>query len=375
MRVLLVSWGWPSHYFPLVPIGWAFRSAGHDVRVATQPGLVDVVLNSGLPAVAVGRDVDVPDIVRRARAREATGPRPTAPFFFDPYLAAAESMVDDLLRRTEAWQPDLVVYEPTTYAAPLVAARLGIPRVRQLWGPDFMWQLRDRERTVLAPLAERLGLDGIGPAADDTLDPCPPGMRVATDYRRHPVRYVPYNGNAAVPDLPPRGDRPRVCVTIGTTLPKIGGQPDSLGETLAALADYDVVLATSGRPSTVVPPHVTVLESVPFTALLPACDVLVHQGGPGTMMTALALGVPQLVLPSFLPEQPFYANKIVCQGAALALRPESATATAVAARVAQLVRDPAFRSAAARLRAENQALPSPADAVAALANTGSSDVL
>ncbi|MFC0436878.1 nucleotide disphospho-sugar-binding domain-containing protein [Kutzneria buriramensis] len=375
MRVLLASWGWPSHYFPLVPTGWAFRSAGHDVRVATQPGLVDVVLNSGLPAVAVGRDIDVPDIVRKARERLAPGARPAAPFFFDPYLAAAESMVDDLLRRAESERPDLVVYEPTTYAAPLVAARLGIPRVRQLWGPDFLWQLRDRERAALAPLAERLGLDGISPATDDTLDPCPAGMRVATEYRRHPVRYVPYNGNAAVPDLPPRGDRPRVCVTIGSTLPKIGGQPDSLGETLAALADFDVVLATSAPPSTAVPPHVTVMESVPFTALLPTCDVLVHQGGPGTMMTALALGVPQLVLPSFLPEQPFYADKIVRQGAALALRPASATATAVADRVARLVRDPAFRSAAARLRAENDALPSPADAVSALAHNGSSHVL
>jgi len=375
MRVLLASWGWPSHYFPLVPTGWAFRAAGHDVHVATQPGLVDVVLNSGLPAVAVGRDIDVPAVVRRARAREAESARRGAPFFFDPYLAAAESMVDDLLRRAEAWRPDLVVYEPTTYAAPLVAARLGIPRVRQLWGPDFMWQLRDRERAVLAPLAERLGLDGISPATDDTLDPCPPGMRVAADYRRHPVRYVPYNGNTAVPELPPRDDRPRVCVTIGTTLPKLGGPPDSLGETLAALADYDVVLATSAPPATAVPPHVTVLESVPFTALLPTCDVLVHQGGPGTMMTALALGVPQLALPSFLPEQPFYANKIVRQGAALALRPESVTAEAVAARVAQLVLDPAFRSAAAALRAANEALPSPADVVSALARTGSSHVV
>ena len=64
MRVMLASWGWPTHYFPLVATGWAFRLAGHDVRVATQPALVPTVAGTGLPAVAVGQDVDMREVLR-----------------------------------------------------------------------------------------------------------------------------------------------------------------------------------------------------------------------------------------------------------------------------------------------------------------------
>src|SRR4051812_15798793 len=59
MRVLFTTWGWPSHFYPLVQLGWALGAAGHEVRVATQPGLLPAVGAAGLTPAAVGTDLDV----------------------------------------------------------------------------------------------------------------------------------------------------------------------------------------------------------------------------------------------------------------------------------------------------------------------------
>ena len=41
---------------PMVPLAWALRAAGHDVRVAVQPSFAATVTSAGLTAVPVGRD-------------------------------------------------------------------------------------------------------------------------------------------------------------------------------------------------------------------------------------------------------------------------------------------------------------------------------
>ena len=53
---------------------------------------------------------------------------------FGVFTAYAEAMLDDLFDVAWSWRPDLVVYDPTTYAAPIVAAALGIPAVRHIHG-------------------------------------------------------------------------------------------------------------------------------------------------------------------------------------------------------------------------------------------------
>jgi len=58
MKVLFTTWAWPSHFFPLVPLAWALRAAGHEVRVASGPELAGTIRASGLPAVSVGTPVD-----------------------------------------------------------------------------------------------------------------------------------------------------------------------------------------------------------------------------------------------------------------------------------------------------------------------------
>src|SRR5262249_6339226 len=54
MRVLFTAVGGQPHLYPLVPLAWAFRAAGHEVRFASTPAQVRDIVHIGLPMVAVG---------------------------------------------------------------------------------------------------------------------------------------------------------------------------------------------------------------------------------------------------------------------------------------------------------------------------------
>ena len=232
MRVLMVSWAWRSHYFPLVSLGWALRSAGHEVLVATQPALVDVVVGSGLPAASVGHDIDIAEVIRRAVGRLEPA-RPDRAWWdavtakmrecLGIFLTPAEAMADDTVALAERWRPDLVVYEPSSYVGPLVAGVLGVPAVRHLWGPDVFGRFAGLEQENLAPLAHRFGLTTIDPIGDLTIDPCPPSLQLPGDYRRQIVRYIPYNGPALSPEWladAPAAYRTYVAAQVDDTLAK-----------------------------------------------------------------------------------------------------------------------------------------------------------
>ena len=50
MRVLLTTYPEKTIFQPMVTLAWALRTAGHEVRVAIQPGFEDVVTGAGLTA-------------------------------------------------------------------------------------------------------------------------------------------------------------------------------------------------------------------------------------------------------------------------------------------------------------------------------------
>lgn len=368
--MLFTTWAWPSHYFPLVPLALALREAGHEVRVASPPALRDVIDASGLPAVEVGADVDIPSMARAGA--EQGQPWQRGPYPFDQYLAVAEAMVDDVIAVARAWRPDLLVHEPTAYAGPLAAGVVGIPTVRHLWGPDFTLAARKVEPAVLAPLCRRIGLNEVETLGALTVDPCPPSLQIPGGYVRRRMRFVPYNGAGTAPRwLRTPAARPRVCATWGTTLARLAGYPHLVAAALAALDGMDVELVAAVTPHDReflggLPSRVRVVESLPLHLLLPTCSVLIHPGGPGTMLTAIAAGVPQFVLPC-LPEQPFYAHRLVANGAGLALPPAKFSAEGARLRVGELLGRPAYREAADRLRREMADQPTQGEVVAALA--------
>jgi UDP:flavonoid glycosyltransferase YjiC (YdhE family) len=380
MRALFVTWAWPSHFYPLVQLAWAMQAAGHDVRVASQPALTDVITRAGLTAVPVGRDVDTLRVSRPFFKWVADQDRPVewadlqqkGTSSVRMYVMLAEAMVDDTIALTQSWRPDIIVSEPTTYAGPLAAAVTGTPAVRHTHGVDFTFQTHPFEPEALADICARLGLDTIETAGLATVDPCPPSMQVPADVRRLWMSYTPYNGPAVLPDWlrePPA--RRRICVTWGTSTSTLTDSRMFLPPRVIAAArdlDAEVVVTVTAQDAALlvdVPANVRVVESVPLHLVLGSCDAVVHQGGNGTILTAVRYGVPQLVLPQ-LPDQLFYCAKLVQTGAAAELRVNEVSDEALRSLMAEILHEPGYRSAATRLRAEMLEQPSAAQVVSEL---------
>lgn len=396
MRVLVSTWGWRSHFYPLVPLAWALRCAGHDVRVASQPGMIDAITGAGLPGVPVGPALDFAGVfggrigrvatrAERASTRPAgTRPAGTKPAGIAPAVTPdggvvryADAMLDDLVAFGRQFSPDLVVFEPQNLAAPIAAAALGVPAVRQLWGPDETTQLDLDRDAVLGSLAGRhsVAVADVRLAGNLTLDPCPPDLQVPLAGPSEPVRFVPYNATAVLPRwLWDEPARPRVCLTWGTMMASLGLDAGvDLAAVIAAVASLDVELVLAldpaqrerlgTLPATVVSPA----QPLALHLLLPSCRAIIHQGGAGTLMTALAAGVPQLVLPQ-VSDQHFNAERLVASGAGLSVTDADSGGVPATVRrlLTQLLANGPQRTRAAEFRASNQLLPAPAAVVPVL---------
>lgn len=95
------------------------------------------------------------------------------------------------------------------------------------------------------------------------------------------------------------------------------------------------------------PPNVTVVRSAPHNQVLAHADVVVTHGGHGTVVKALAAGVPILCIPTGR-DQPDNAARIVHRNAGLRL-PMRARPAKIAAAIQRILNDPSFRTAAQSL--------------------------
>lgn len=412
MRVLFTVSDWPAHYFPMMPLGWALRAAGHEVLVVCASSQAAAVGNAGLTPVPVLGDLDMVFLIRFKNLNDIKAGRwryPGLPglhpgtgeelasldgFDFDEYTlrcrrtiaAETETGVTGALAFAREWRPDLVVHDRLSMEGVLAARALGVPHVAHLWGPVGT----EESDPELHPLPvdhtrafARNGLPPMGPELiDHVIDPCPPCLEPPTSAQRIPVRYVPYNGTGAMATWavePP--ERPRVCVMWSNSVSSSYGAGSYLvPRVVDALAGLDVELVLPVHPTDVaglgdLPDNVRVVEQFPLDLLLPTCDAIVHHGGAGSVMTAVARGVPQLAL-TFGPEQDADGARLAATGAGLHLTGDRADEDAIRTAVAALLGDPAHREAARRLREENAARPVPADLVPVLerlARTGAQD--
>lgn len=421
MKVLFLAWSQPSHYFQLVPLAWAFRAAGNDVRVASPPAAARAVRDSGLTVSCVGCGDDLGpdaremDYQMHAGARAARdGPRtnPASPDMLSDRLQAllsdepdnpiipammrvlhgrlvsfvrvAEAMAADVTELARSWRPDLVIADPLVLAAPLAAAAAAAPMVHHLWGPALFRQGRVFPGTGLPvplwPGDLRRLFDSFGVAAQfehpvGSVDMSPASLQFPGIPNRIPGRFVPYNGPGDAPSWllePP--SRPRICVTWGTlTTLRAGPEaflvPRILDAVAAVDADVEIVvtLTAADRPllPEPVPKNVRIVELLPLHLLLPTCSALIHHGGSGAMLTAAALGVPQVMITG-MADHVANASLLVRTGAGHAIAWDNASPAAITAGTGAVLADDA-QQAAARLRDENLALPAPADLVATLA--------
>jgi glycosyltransferase (activator-dependent family) len=408
MRVLFTSFALDAHYLGSVPLAWAMRAAGHEVRVASQPALTGTITSAGLTAVPVGDDhtlisamsgLQIDGGGKPWNAIDLDPARPEVRFwdFLRPLNdllpakffghANNDSMIDELVAFARHWQPDLVIWEPFTFAGSIAARAAGAAHARLLWGADLFLNQRntflrlaeqhggtDALREWLSGVLEKYGLDFDESVIRGqwTIDQMPASIRLPLDEHIVPMRYVPYNGTAVIPGWlrePPT--RPRVCLTLGLTARE--GADYLVGSTAGlvdALGDLDIeVVATFNAAQRelipALPENVRVADFVPLHALLPTCSAIAHHGGAGTWSTAAVTGVPQLIFPSVW-DNAYRARRTAEIGAGLHIPPDELTPQALRDGLVRLLAEPRFAEGADRLSREMTRDPSPADVVAVL---------
>ncbi len=140
------------------------------------------------------------------------------------------------------------------------------------------------------------------------------------------------------------------CVLLSFSTTVMDGQPALIQRACDAIGDLGVdAILTLGNvvpPSTVtVPSNVEILSFADHDALLPHCAAVVSHGGLGTVLRALAHGVPMVLLPLGR-EQPVNADRVAALGAGIHLDADSPPRE-IRASLERLLADPAFSDAAA----------------------------
>jgi UDP:flavonoid glycosyltransferase YjiC (YdhE family) len=344
MRLLLTFAGGAGHLEPLVPIARAAEAAGH------------VVAFSGRPAVAAR-------VAELGFEMHVTGPPgPQAPAARTPLLEVdlereaavlrngfagriARERADGVLAICEHWRPDIVVCGEVDFGAMRAAHHARLPFATLL--------ISATEEFVPDELASDV-------PARLVLSPFPPSLRP-----------LPANAHAfrtATARRPP-ADATTVYVTLGTIFNLESG--DLFERVLAGVRDLPVdVVATTGSnldPADLgtQPPNVRIERFLPQSDVLPRCAAIVSHAGSGSVLAALAHGLPSVLLPMGA-DQPQNATRCGELGVARVLDAVRASPEAIRVAVADILHEPSYRAAARRIAAEIAALPGPEHAVGLL---------
>jgi UDP:flavonoid glycosyltransferase YjiC (YdhE family) len=369
MRVLFTTLRNTSHFLPLVPFVEACVRRGHEVAVAAPPDLAERVAATSAAFFPFGHPGDDglrPIWMRLRGLSEQEMSRVVVGEIFAGICA--RTALPELLATVQRWQPSLVIRESQEYAAIVAAEQLGMPHVR------VAITARSAERELLPAAAP--ALDAL--ARSQGLPADPSGERVQHEpaLTLFPAALDPTESDAApvfrfrsarkpAPPLPAYwGAREGAFVyaTFGTVA---GGMDEARAVfrvALDAVAALPIrVLLTIGAELSIealgdVPPNVHVERFVPQDDVLPHAAAALCHGGSGTVLGALAAGVPLVVAPMFA-DQPHNAARVEAVGAGLALPTRTSSADDMRAALRRVLEEPSFAATARRIAADIAALP------------------
>ena len=364
-----------GHVYPLLPLAAAARGAGHHVSFATTGQFLTRLDRLGYRTHDVG--VSIEDARQQLLASlsadempRTDGGRPDlemgSRLFFD---VIAPRTATDLAPVLADLRPDLVVYEQYDVGAAVVAHAAGIAAVCHALSPRFP---EDVLRLMGGDRLDRLwgAHGGAGSTFDVStgdayVDIFPTALQQPSflaDPARVRLRPVPFAEPDAI--LPPwirERDRPLVYLTLGTVV----STDQALRPVIEGLGrlDADVLLAlgsADGSDLGTLPRNVRVESFVHQPAALRHADLAVHHGGSGTILTALAYGTPQLLLPKGA-DQFWNADLMAKAGLAEVIEPAHVTPDAVARTAAAELGN--LRPSVDAVSVEIAAMPAPTEAL------------
>jgi MGT family glycosyltransferase len=382
---LLASFGTSGNLNPLLTAGRQLWRRGHRIRVIADPAMREEVEAAGFEyrswrRAPTGTDADPTDVsdikdwFRRA--------------IFEPAHAYADDILDEINRAptdallcidllfgcalaAEAADLPVALLSPHISLKPLP----GIPPVMSGLRPprnaedrkaiaaagEACVGLFDHSLSVLNRARARLGLSAMATSmevfdrADRVLLAISQAFDFPADDLPDNVRYIgplldePSWSQSWISPWWRSSPRPRVLIACSSGAQ---GQGDLIQRIINAMDGLDVeAVATTGpnvRMEDLRPPaNVHLRRAAPHNVVMREVDVLITQGGHGTVSRALVNGLPQLILPMGR-DQNDNAARVALHGAGLQL-PADASAGEIADAVQLLLSDPTFKIQARRL--------------------------
>jgi UDP:flavonoid glycosyltransferase YjiC (YdhE family) len=369
MRALFTTSGGLGNFNPLVPLADALRDRNHHVAFATPARFNPVVEAAGFVALPAGLDLTFREY-REQILPLPPGTNEVAEVFVKGF---ARPMLADLLRIIPAWRPDLLIHDAVEFAAPTAGEILGLPHVA------YNLVLFGYSPTLL----DRLVRDDYAAFRQD--QGLPPDPQYREYFRYLYLQHVPEcvtplpasiadRSQLIRPEFPAEGtpppawlahlaDLPTVYVTLGTVYNQTPGLIETI---LVALGrgEYNLIVTVGAErdPATFGPwpPPVHIAQYVPQAAVLSRCDAVVCHGGTGTLLGALAHGLPTLIIPLNADHFPS-AARLSAFGAAEVLHAPDVSAESVRAAMHRLLATPGYRERSATIQADIAAMPSPTE--------------
>ncbi len=367
MKVLMVPLGTSGDVYPLVGIGKALKQRGHHVEIIANAYFEPVITHGGLTFIELGTVADYRSYIE-------------SPGIWDPIGCiglTAEWLILRPLQRTFEIIEERFVAGATVIVAPLTAfgariaqEKLGIPLVSVALHPACFRSLISPPKLSLFPFTSKLPACWnrfwywLGDVAflDRVLSPATSRFRESLQLpcdRGSPADwwFSPDRVLGLFPDwfAPPQRDWPEQVRLTG--FPGDGGSSgEGLGDALKTFIDSGdppIVFSPGSAMSSglvffqaaaeachrlgrrgvfisrfpnqmppILPSGVRSFDHAPFGQLLTRSAAIVHHGGIGTSASALAAGIPQVVMPMAY-DQHDNADRLRRMGVARVLAPRN----------------------------------------------------
>ena len=409
MKIIIATTPQPGHLNPLLTAGRLLIDAGHEVHVTSGSPFREKAeaIGARFTPLLPSADLDMANIDALFPQRKTLTPGPEQIRFdcervFIDTIPAQFETLENILREFHA---DLILVD-TLFAGTLpflLGARPTRPKIvglgvtflplhRDDHAPHFMGLLPTEEPSLLETYQQlatqvdkdfdspiraytdtvlaRLGASALPMPFFDALVTLPDLFLQPTvasfEYPRrdlpqsvHFIGALPLASSSLVTsDIHAALDSGKrvILVTQGTIANADLGQ--LIGPTLTALADRDdvMILATTGGRAISeipadIPANALVTTFLPFDQIMPNVDVLVTNGGYGTVTQALSLGIP-LAVAGLTEYKPEVAARVAWCGAGIDMRIDKATPAQISDAVDALLSDPRYKSRAVEIGGE-----------------------
>jgi MGT family glycosyltransferase len=205
------------------------------------------------------------------------------------------------------------------------------------------------------------------------LEPCPPSLQPPdTDEVpcERPIRpgSAPPCSEENAPDWLEHLGGPVVYITLGT-VPYFAADVEFFRAAIAAACEQDLEVVVTVGPAgdqAVLDPQpesVHVERYLPQAQVLPYCGVVVSNGGSGSMLGALAAGVPLVIVPNSSPSQLRNAQAVAASGTGRALDRADVTVDRLSSVLRSVLQDGSYQMAARRVASEIATMPAPEELI------------